>query len=110
RIRHTRFSRDWSSDVCSSDLQIFSKESNADFLLRYGKKLDQDFEISASVGGSTQQNEYRRESLTSDGLSFPGVYNHNNSKYGVKTDQAIERFEVNSVYGLFTGSYKDYLF
>ncbi|TYP95819.1 TonB-linked SusC/RagA family outer membrane protein [Sphingobacterium allocomposti] len=90
--------------------QIFSKESNADFLLRYGKKLDQDFEISASVGGSTQQNEYRRESLTSDGLSFPGVYNHNNSKYGVKTDQAIERFEVNSVYGLFTGSYKDYLF
>src|SRR5690606_39379216 len=23
RRRHTRFSRDWSSDVCSSDLQVF---------------------------------------------------------------------------------------
>src|SRR5690606_24697271 len=24
RRRHTRFSRDWSSDVCSSDLQVFT--------------------------------------------------------------------------------------
>src|SRR5690606_40368926 len=27
RRRHTRFSRDWSSDVCSSDLQILAKYS-----------------------------------------------------------------------------------
>src|SRR5690606_41036896 len=26
RRRHTRFSRDWSSDVCSSDLQQISRE------------------------------------------------------------------------------------
>src|SRR5690606_40720450 len=26
RRRHTRFSRDWSSDVCSSDLEIMSDE------------------------------------------------------------------------------------
>src|SRR5690606_40722746 len=28
RRRHTRFSRDWSSDVCSSDLVIFSTVFN----------------------------------------------------------------------------------
>src|SRR5690606_40154270 len=27
RRRHTRFSRDWSSDVCSSDLQFFGSPS-----------------------------------------------------------------------------------
>src|SRR5207302_4749158 len=28
RRRHTRFSRDWSSNVCSSDLEIFLDENN----------------------------------------------------------------------------------
>src|SRR5690606_40055642 len=27
RRRHTRFSRDWSSDVCSSDLEVFAFEA-----------------------------------------------------------------------------------
>src|SRR5690606_40082848 len=31
RRRHTRFSRDWSSDVCSSDLAIRLKEKNKAF-------------------------------------------------------------------------------
>src|SRR5690606_41140683 len=29
RRRHTRFSRDWSSDVCSSDLEVGSAEGNS---------------------------------------------------------------------------------
>src|SRR5690606_40676135 len=33
RRRHTRFSRDWSSDVCSSDLLKKSRQSPASFLL-----------------------------------------------------------------------------
>src|SRR5690606_40943462 len=28
RRRHTRFSRDWSSDVCSSDLTMFDSRNN----------------------------------------------------------------------------------
>src|SRR5690606_41068988 len=30
RRRHTRFSRDWSSDVCSSDLPIMKRRTNRD--------------------------------------------------------------------------------
>src|SRR5690606_39659932 len=30
RRRHTRFSRDWSSDVCSSDLSLVSQADNID--------------------------------------------------------------------------------
>src|SRR5690606_41095044 len=42
RRRHTRFSRDWSSDVCSSDLKNYKKsmkqrgiEANADMLNKH---------------------------------------------------------------------------
>src|SRR5690606_39807143 len=45
RSRHTRFSRDWSSDVCSSDLPIvafapfvFIVPNRCDFLLRQRRK------------------------------------------------------------------------
>jgi len=89
---------------------IFGRETNADFLLRYAKKFNKDFDFSATAGGATLHNEYRRDELASDGLSFPGVYNHANTKYGVKTRQILERYETNSFYGLLTGSYKDYLF
>src|SRR5690606_35769437 len=44
------------------------------------------------------------------GLTFPGVYNHNNNKYGTKFSKGIENLEVNSFYGLFTAGYKDFLF
>ncbi|MFC6103583.1 SusC/RagA family TonB-linked outer membrane protein [Olivibacter domesticus] len=90
--------------------QLFSKESSADFLFRYNAASKGPVDFSATLGGSTLQNEYRRESLSSDGLSYPGVFNHNNSKYGVKTNQVIDRFEINSFYGLLTSSYRDYLF
>src|SRR6266511_686990 len=34
RRRHTRFSRDWSSDVCSSDLENRASRSSFEFALR----------------------------------------------------------------------------
>src|SRR5690606_38925950 len=45
RRRHTRFSRDWSSDVCSSDLGILKSEGSGDgglfkgILVRYLAEL-----------------------------------------------------------------------
>src|SRR5690606_39319708 len=38
RRRHTRFSRDWSSDVCSSDLESYYFSS---IFLYFGKQLKQ---------------------------------------------------------------------
>src|SRR5690606_39680644 len=32
RRRHTRFSRDWSSDVCSSDLYVFENVPNTNLI------------------------------------------------------------------------------
>jgi len=90
--------------------EIFSKESSADFLLRYAEKFDKIWDVSGTLGGSTVRNEYRMESLFSDGLTFPGVYNHNNNKFGTKFEKTIENMETNSFYGLFTAGYKDFLY
>src|SRR5207302_3643022 len=46
RRRHTRFSRDWSSDVCSSDLNFVGQEG---LFVRDGK-ID-DLEIESRAGG-----------------------------------------------------------
>src|SRR5690606_39875260 len=35
RRRHTRFSRDWSSDVCSSDLTNFEKQDMPSILVNF---------------------------------------------------------------------------
>ncbi|MEJ5053113.1 SusC/RagA family TonB-linked outer membrane protein [Sphingobacterium sp. MYb382] len=90
--------------------EIFSKESSADFLLKYAEKINKTWDLSGTLGGSTLRNEYRMESLFSDGLTFPGVYNHNNNKYGTKFEKRIENMETNSFYGLFTSGYKDFLY
>lgn len=89
--------------------EIFSKETTADFLVKYADKVDV-WDFSASLGGSTRQNTYSMESLTSDGLTLAGVYNHYNNKYGTKFGRIDQNLEVNSFYGLFTTGYKNFLY
>ena len=59
RRRHTRCSRDWSSDVCSSDLIIVEKEVT-DYVKEFGsdtqiKKLN-----TYAKGGEVKRSEERR--------------------------------------------------
>src|SRR5690606_40474022 len=78
RRRHTRFSRDWSSDVCSSDLSIFIPigESSQDDRQYYGngipdvnlgwnnsfnyKNIDFSFSFRGSFGHQVLRSEERR--------------------------------------------------
>lgn len=89
---------------------MFSKETVLDFLLKYDKKINEDFSLTATVGGSTLNNEYKRESFSADGLTYPGDYRIANNMYGIGTSQNFVNFATNSVYGLLTGSYKDFLY
>src|SRR5690606_39677909 len=53
RRRHTRFSRDWSSDVCSSDLWVYSKQTSGpkkDFGLPFSPPLTGDVMASYTFG------------------------------------------------------------
>src|SRR5690625_7283481 len=40
RRRHTRWPRDWSSDVCSSDLHFFKHRSNGCMVVEIGRNED----------------------------------------------------------------------
>lgn len=89
---------------------LFSKETVLDFLLKYEKDIKRDIKFSATLGGSTLHNHYKREAYTADGLTYPGVYNLANSKYGVISDQKFYKFVTNSAYGMVTASYKNFLY
>lgn len=89
--------------------KIFSQEMQGDFLIKYDKKVSS-FDFSASLGGSTLHNRYRRENNRADGLMFPQIFSLSNSKFGVVTIPYESEYKINSIYGLFTASFKNYLF
>ncbi|MBS7564070.1 SusC/RagA family TonB-linked outer membrane protein [Mucilaginibacter sp. Bleaf8] len=89
---------------------IFSQEINNDFLLRYNKKVSKDFSGSVSVGGSMLTNSYTRDEYRADSLKYPGVYTLANAAGILNPLPYRGKYKTNSFYGLFTASYKDYLF
>lgn len=89
--------------------KIFTQEITGDFLLKYEKKISA-FELSASLGGSTLHNRYRRENNRANALMFPQVFSLSNSKFALVTIPYESDYIINSIYGLFTLSYKNYLF
>lgn len=89
---------------------IFSQEINSDVLLRYNKKLGDDFEISATAGGSMLKNTYDKSDLRADSLSYAGVYSMANAAGDIVPLPYKSQYAINSFYGLFTAAYKDFLF
>lgn len=89
---------------------IFSQEMSADFLLRYAKKFNSDFDFSATLGGSTLRNRYNRDEIRADSLTFPGTYTFANTAGPLVALPFKSELAFNSFYGLITFGYKDYLF
>ena len=91
---------------------IFSQEVNSDFLLRYGRKLSEKFDASVSVGGARLKNRYIKDELHADNLLFPQIFSFANSQDVVLALPWSGRseFAVNSIYGLATFSYNEWLF
>jgi TonB-linked SusC/RagA family outer membrane protein len=89
---------------------IFSQEINNDLLIRYDKKINQDFSITASAGASMLKNNYDRAELKADSLSYAGVYTLANAAGVVVPVPYKSKYAINSFYGLLTASYKDFLF
>lgn len=89
---------------------IFSQEITSDFLLKYAKKVNADFDFSVTVGGSSLRNNYNRDEVRADSLTYPGVYSMSNSAGPLITLPYKSKYEINSLYGLVTFGYKDFLF
>lgn len=89
---------------------IFSMEASSDFMLRYNKRINEDFEISATAGGSTLTNNYNKDETRADSLTFPGIFSFSNAAGPLVTLPYRTKYSINSFYGVLTGSFRDYLF
>ena len=89
---------------------IYSQEAGGDFLLRYNKKLSKDITITATGGGSMLRNTYNRDEVRADSLVYPGVYSLANNAGPLVTLPYKSKYDLNSFYGLFSTSFREYLY
>ncbi len=93
-----------------STSQNYYMDLNSDFLAMYTKRLG-DFKIDALAGGAV--NYYKSEGIsgyTVNGLSIPTYYSLKASVDPAKTSSALNRKQVNSLYGKFDVSFKNAIF
>jgi TonB-linked SusC/RagA family outer membrane protein len=89
---------------------IFTQETNSDFLLRYSNKFLSKFEYNVTGGGSQMHNRYTRDEVRADQLLYPGVYTFANAKNVLVTSPYRSQVAVNSLYALGSISYDGFLY
>lgn len=89
---------------------IFGMESSSDFLLKYAKKINSDFDITVTAGGSVLRNTYNKDEVRADSLTYPGLYIMANAAGPLVTIPRRSKYNINSFYGLISAGYKDFLF
>ncbi|HEX8022286.1 SusC/RagA family TonB-linked outer membrane protein [Mucilaginibacter sp.] len=89
---------------------IYSEEQSGDFLLKYNKKITHDINVTATAGGSLLRNNYNRDEVRADSLVYPGVYSMANNAGPLVTLPYKSKYAINSIYGLVSTSFKDYLY
>lgn len=79
----------------------FYTETNSDVMLAFNKRLNDNLELSASLGANRMNRNYRILVGEAPQLELPGVYNLSNVKAGVPVSltNRIEKQRINSVYG-----------
>src|SRR5690606_22334694 len=89
---------------------IFSQEVSSDFLLKYAKEVNNDFNFSISAGGSALRNNYNRDEVRADSLIYPGIYSMSNAAGPLVSLPVKSKYAINSFYGLVSTSFRDFLF
>ncbi|WP_293299506.1 SusC/RagA family TonB-linked outer membrane protein [Pedobacter sp. UBA4863] len=90
--------------------KVRSYEVNADFMLKYEKKINKDFNVTATFGGSQMRNEYNRLETRADGLTVPNLFLLTNNRNPLVYVPDTSRYRINSLYAAASFSYKNYLY
>lgn len=89
---------------------IRSYEVNADFMLKYDKKVSKDLQITTTLGGSQMRNEYNKIETRADGLVIPNIYRLDNNQNPLVYVPDTARYRINSFYGAMSFAFKNYLY
>ncbi|PST84535.1 SusC/RagA family TonB-linked outer membrane protein [Pedobacter yulinensis] len=89
---------------------IRSYEINADFMLRYDKKINKNLRVNASVGGSQMRNSYNRLETRADGLIVPNLYSLDNNRSPLIYAPDTARYRINSFYATASFDYRNLLY
>ena len=91
------------------DVAETHSETNSDFLITGTRPVFKDLTVTVNAGGNARVNDFRGSTGIVDRLVIPGVYTMANSD-GTPTDSFhIEKKKVNSLYGLASFNYKNWL-
>ena len=77
---------------------VFSYESNSDFLLSYRDKIGSRIDVTASAGSNAMRQSYDFAGIYADQLAQPGIYQISNSLDQAVADPVKTRKAINSVY------------
>ncbi|WP_461052473.1 SusC/RagA family TonB-linked outer membrane protein [Spirosoma arcticum] len=89
---------------------VFSYESNTDFLLTYRNTLPRLFNVTASAGGNAMRQTYDFAGLYADQLAQPGIYQISNSLDQAVADPQKTKRAINSLYASTQFSYDEKIF
>lgn len=89
---------------------INKREINTDFLLTYNDKFGKDFALTASVGGNAMKYRYHSTAAEVEGLVTPNLYMLTNGVNAPLVSVSDANKDINSVYGMATLTFRDYLF
>jgi TonB-linked SusC/RagA family outer membrane protein len=89
---------------------VFSNESNSDFLLTYKDNFKSKISVTASAGGNAMRQTYDFAGLYADQLAQPGIYQISNSLDQAVADPLKTQKAINSVYGATQFAYDEKIF
>ncbi len=76
------------------------REINTDFLLKYERRVSDQWSFNISAGGNRMDQQTSYKMLMATELSVPGVYNFENSRVPLQVRQFDQQKRVNSLYAL----------
>jgi TonB-linked SusC/RagA family outer membrane protein len=89
------------------EANVFSRETNSDFLLTATLPAHGAWNLGGHFGGNRRDNLSRTNSLYTRGLAVPGVFDANNAAVTPQLEDWREERRVNSLYGMATASWNE---
>jgi TonB-linked SusC/RagA family outer membrane protein len=90
--------------------KIRFQERNTDFLLSWGKPLNDQWELNVSLGGNQMQQRRNSSDAWAAELAIPGVFSLNNSRVPVQANTFRSERRINSLYATGQVGFNRYLY